>query len=172
MTHKNNKKNRKSVSPKTFLRFFKRFFNYFLQHRFYPDVEFYGWNDSAEKHVSNGQKGFLCGRAILSHQNFQNSNIFRFIHLKFQLILFFKKIIFFLELLENESWRSAQAGRGRKWVKCRPRKRTPKIPQSKFSNPWIHRTSWSTWLKTIFDKKKRPTNSLFFCPDFLPKYFL
>ena len=37
-----------------FSHFARDFLIIFLQNRFYPDLEFYGWKDSAEKHVSNG----------------------------------------------------------------------------------------------------------------------
>mgnify|MGYP006944982962 CR=1 FL=1 len=30
------------------IRFKKKFFNYFLQDRFYKDVEFYGWKDNGK----------------------------------------------------------------------------------------------------------------------------
>jgi len=46
------KKNNKKIYKKS--DFTRDFLIIFLQNRFYPDVEFYGWKDSAEKHVSNG----------------------------------------------------------------------------------------------------------------------
>ena len=38
-----------SISP-----ILQEFLIIFLQNRFYPDIEFYGWKDSSENHVPNG----------------------------------------------------------------------------------------------------------------------
>jgi len=46
--------NNQKIEKCAFSDFTGDFIIIFLQNRFYPDVEFYGWKDSAEKHVSNG----------------------------------------------------------------------------------------------------------------------
>ena len=48
------KKNNQKIEKCNFSDFTRDILIIFLQDRFYPDVEFYGWKDSSGKHISNG----------------------------------------------------------------------------------------------------------------------